>query len=175
MPGAKAFFVETTRLLLDVDYETVSLADLIPNAEARKNIKDAEKSVANDDLPCAMLSLGLAFDEIYRDARHQSRHALVQRPWRTRGFSGEAREWRRTLGVERLQEQLDDVTDTLNMVLLSIDPAKVRYFTAFTPIRQRTAAGTLDHRWQRDPKNLQPQDYNFCLEFVINLGLRVTA
>lgn len=129
MPGAKAFFAETTRLFLDLDYETVSLADLIPNAEARKCVKDAEQCFADSDIPSALLSLGIAFDLLYSNAYQRSYGVLVERSnWRLSTGDRDVRELARLLKIERVANHLDAVTDTLNMVLLGID---LRDFGAF--------------------------------------------
>lgn len=67
-PVVTAFCHEIASLYLRIDLEAVSLADLIQNEAARRRVREAEQSFASGDKQNAFLALGLAFDELHKDA-----------------------------------------------------------------------------------------------------------
>jgi len=81
LPIVTAFCHEIASLYLKIDFEMVSLADLIANDEARKNVKDAELAFANGDKQTAFFALGLAYDKLHEDASKRLGVAVEQGYW----------------------------------------------------------------------------------------------
>lgn len=175
LPQVGDFCVETVQKCLSLDFDTISLADLIPNEEAKSRVKEAEQAFADGDIPTAVLSLGSAFDALYSQAQKQSQDALIEKDMTVRFYS-EARNASldKELGVRDLRRQLNAVTDTLNILLLGIEPKNLRRFSTLTPNRWETADRKLHYGWRRSPSELDAESYRFCLGFVIDFGLRMS-
>ncbi len=164
MPSVAAFCVESTEQYLKLDYNTVSLADLILNAEARDKVKEAEKVRAEGNIPDALLALGIAFDKLHDEARERHSLGLIQQ-----------RHWGRYDWAGGSIRGLRQVVDTVNMLILGVHPSKLRRFSAFTPSRTYSRSGEMQVVWLRDPKRLVTEDYDFCCQFVIDFALRLAS
>jgi hypothetical protein len=162
MPSVSAFCVESTEQYLDVDYETVSLCDLILNAEAREKVKEAEKAKGEGNIPGALLALGIAFDKLRDEARTRHSLGLIQHP-RSSRFEWD-HSWVRPVG---------QLVDTVNMLVLGIDPARLHRFSASTPSRNYALSGAMEVIWGHGPEALVAEDYDFCYQFVIDFALRL--
>jgi hypothetical protein len=180
MANVNAFCEEVTQKFLDRNLEDISLADLIINREARQNVKEAEKAIAADDNEAALLAIGIAFDKLHEEARQRKGSTLIQQSHWDRLDSvhvGERydRELAAVLNLDKLRKPVQQVIDTINMILLGMEPAKFRRFSEITPIRHYMVSGELYHRWRRPPEKVPREDLDFCYEFVVDFGLRLIA
>lgn len=60
------FLVDGSRIVFDVDFDTVSMSDLIPGDAVRGHVKDAERELAAGDLNAAAVNAALAFESLMR-------------------------------------------------------------------------------------------------------------
>jgi hypothetical protein len=164
MPSVAGFCAECTEQYLGVDYETVSLSDLVLNEEARDKVKEAERAKAEGNLPDALLALGITFDKLHDEAREKHKLGLIRRPRPSRFESDRA--WIRPV---------QQLVDTVNMLVLGIDPVRLRRFSASTPIRNYASSGAIELIWPADPGTLVAEDYDFCYQFVIDFALRLAS
>jgi hypothetical protein len=164
--NALAFCEELATEYLDLDYQTVSLADLIPKITAREAVKEAEVAIAAGILGTAFEKLGIAFDDLLREIRQKHGAALVG------SIEIVGRAFVRDAASESLKSKLQKIAETVDALILGIDPAKLRRFDELTPIRQHMASGAVTIVWRRDPENLTIHDFEFCHSFVIDFGLR---
>lgn len=148
---------------MKVDYESISLIDLIPIAEARDKVKDAEKAKAEGNIPDALLALGIAFDKLRDEARKRDSLGLIPQ------FYGK-HDWDQ--GLDRVVRQ---VIDTVNMLILGIHPPKLHRFSVSTPTRNYATSGAMEVLWTHDPNRLGTDDYDFCHQFVIDFALRLAS
>ncbi|MDR3678118.1 MAG: hypothetical protein P4N24_21735 [Acidobacteriota bacterium] len=163
MPSVAAFCAESAEQYLGVDYESVSLIDLIPNAEARDKVKEAEKAKAESNIPNALLALGIAFDKLHDEARKRDSLGLIPQ------FHGRS-------DVDQAHiRAVRQVIDTVNIMILGIHPPRLRRFSASTPIRTYAMSGAMQVSWPYDPGRLGSDDYDFCHQFVIDFALRLAG
>jgi hypothetical protein len=160
--NAVAFCEEITREYLDVDYESVSLADLIQNPEARDKVKEAEMAKAAGDLITALTALALAYDSLLAEARTTHGRSLV----------GEIRLPTLT-GSLRSQfsepvRQLAKLVSAVDSFILGVDPTKYRRFAELVPARQRYADGHFDIFWFRDFNQLTEAEFDYCYAFIMD-------
>ncbi len=160
------FCEEISQQYLNVDYQSVSLADLIQNILARAKIKEAESEKENGNLPAAITKLGLAFDDLLGEAREKHKEALVGH------IPILGREFVQSVASESLKSKLHKVAETVDSLILGIDLAKLRRFSEITPMRQHTAY-EVTLIWTRDWNSLTIEDFHFCRTFVIDFGLQL--
>ena len=105
-----------------------------------------QNRVTPKGISATLFSLGLAFDNLYAEARKRARDGLVQKArWRDFGALREIRDLRSALKIESITKQLDALTDTVNIMLLGVDPTKFRRFSMITPMRYKTIDGKLHY------------------------------
>lgn len=180
MPSVAAFCKEITEQYLGLDYETVSLTDLIHNREAHEKVKEGEKAAAEGNFPGAMLALGIAFDRLDDEAHKKHSLGLIQQSYWDRldhVHVGERYdpELAATLSLDKLRKSVQQVIDRVNMLILGIEPERLRRFSDATPVRNYAASGNMEVIWLRDPKTLGAEDFDFCHQFVIEFALRLAS
>jgi hypothetical protein len=65
------------------------------------------------------------------------------------------------------------MAETIDALILGIEPAKLRRFAMTRPLRQQAASGVFTTIWRRDTKLLTLEDFDFCYKFVVDFGLRL--
>jgi hypothetical protein len=119
---ASAFCEEIAKDYLGLDYSSVSLADLIQNSSARTKLKDAEVAASRGDFGAAVTDCGNAFDILFAEAREKHEAALVGHiPIDTRDFV-------KTPGIESMKAKIQRVAQTVDALILGVDPSKLRSF-----------------------------------------------
>jgi hypothetical protein len=162
-----AFCEEVSQQYLNVDYQSVSLADLVQNVEARAKIKEAESAKESGNLSIAVTKLGLAFDDLLSEARQKHEEALVG------DIPILGRDFVQSVASESLKSKLHKVAETVDSLILGIDLGKRRRFSEITPIRQHSVSGQVTVIWTHDSNSLTVEDFNFCRTFVIDFGLQL--
>lgn len=179
VPVVTAFCHEIVSLYLKTDFETVSLADLIPNEEARKKAKEAEQSFASGDKQNAFFALGLAYDKLHKDAREKMGLAIEQGHWdrwdRSFRWSGDAEKFAKALHLDQMAKEMQRLIDITNLLVSGIRPQEFRRFSSLTPLRQYTMSGSVQAVWRRDWQTLDAEAFDFCYSFVIDFALRLAA
>ncbi len=163
IPSVAAFCAESTEQYLKVDYESVSLIDLIPYAAVRDKVKEAEKARADGNIPNALFALGIAFDNLRGEAHKRDSLGLIPQFYGTHDWG------------QGLDRPLRQIIDTVNMLILGIHPPKLHRFSVSTPTRTYATSGAMQAIWTHDPTKLGTDDYDFCHQFVIDFALRLAS
>jgi hypothetical protein len=166
---ASAFCDEIANSYLGLNYQLVSLADLIQNPAARTKLKDAEAAATRAEFDAAITDCGNAFDLLFAEAREKHKGALVG------DIPIDGRDFVKSPATESMKAKIQKISQTLDALILGIDPSRLRKFSETTPIRQRTGYGDVTVVWTWDPARLTKSDYDFCHSFVIDSALRFFA
>ena len=134
LPSVSAFCEEVCAQYLHLEYPNVSLAVLIQNADAKTHSEAAEIASTKGDLEEAMKSLSFAFAALYTNAREKHGDDLLRNiVWREPHFrtghhdlDREVESFVKSLGMEGLISQLNDLCETVNMLALGGDPTSLR-------------------------------------------------
>ncbi|MEU7851343.1 hypothetical protein AB0B69_28465 [Micromonospora parva] len=195
------FFLGNTPLIFGVDYSSVSMADVVPQADTRKRLNGAIAADRDGKRTEAMGLLLLAFHELFDPHQRPASRVFGQqgpiRPFELGGkvdwplspgdlervLSDLSDQSRRSpvRGGERLASQINQVTKVatatqtaVRMIALGIDFYRFARFEALTPIYIPTF-GNPDG-W-RAPDNYAPNDeeLQYCLQFVVDVALRLAV
>jgi len=181
MPSVTDFCPAVTSQYLGLDYETVSLAELIQNAGARAKVKEAEAAKTADKIRDAICALRMAFDILHDEAREKCKSILI------RGVDAPGFEFLPRVGkaisslakifkLEALTLAVHQLVETVNGMLLGIEPAKFRRFSEITPFPSyRGFQRNVEYLWRPKRPELRPEDFDFCHEFVIDFALRLVS
>ena len=131
LPIVTSFCLDIAALYLKLDYETISLADLITNDEAQKEVKKAEEAFAKGDAEATFLALGVAYDKLREEARQARGSLLPQGHWDRwiPPFTGKARQVNtQSNSVDKLAKDLQRLIDITDSLAMGIQPQKLRKF-----------------------------------------------
>jgi hypothetical protein len=160
---------------LGLDYEKLTMGSLISNNKARELVEESEKLFESGDKRNAMNQLAFAFDELYFSAR-QDAHEVVLKPPATPSFpSTQDFTARKLIDIAKdFAKDHERMADTVNMLLLGIDPLALLFFKRSTPGVVRFAGGRVEIDW--NPRGVPAPDdeptYLRCRDFVIEFSLR---
>jgi hypothetical protein len=176
LPIVDSFCLDVSTLFLKLDFETISLADLISNEEARGLVKKAETAKSEGDLPEALVALGLAFDSLHGDSATLYRPSLLDRNQRAPFIRDRTTaELFRALRLEELSKHVGEITKTLNMLILGIDPKRFREFQRLTPMRLHMASGKYQIALQPGAPAATVESYEYCYQFVIDFASKFSG
>jgi len=156
LPVVTAFCHEIAGLYLRVDFETISLADLIPNEEARAKIKEAETSFEKGELEDALLALSLAYNLLFKQAGEKFGFLKVQgRDELLPGF---------TRGLRALVR-------SVNLLSMGINPIRAQRAAMLMPgIARSPFSDSVQVEVWREPTI---EDFEFCRDYVVDFGIRL--
>jgi hypothetical protein len=138
---ASSFCEEIAKDYLGLDYGSVSLADLVQNIEARTKLKEAGISAIRGDFGSAVTDCGNAFDILFVEARQKHNAALVG------DIPIDGRDLVKSPATESMKAKIQKIGQTVDALILGIDPSRLRKFSETTPIRQRSGYGDVTITW----------------------------
>lgn len=190
---AATFFAANTQLVFGIDYDQVSMADVIEQEKVRELVRKAEAANASGDHISAMVALSDACELLLLPRRSDSRKPSPLR------FGHDIRWWgldrvkkalrppRNDRGVDpyandrqSLAEHIGVITETVidlqamaRVTTLGIDYAVYLRFVRLTPRHSDVMTGMREYRV---PKGYAPtrHDVEFCCQFVVSASLRLT-
>jgi len=180
MPSVAAFCADVTAQYLGHDYATVSLADLVQNAAAREKVKEAETAKTAGNIKDAILALRMAFDTLHNEARSRHKSILIQdivfATILTPRLDATFEPLVKTLKLDKLLFNVHQLVETMNGMLLGIEPARFRRFSEITPFRSYLGLQRkVQYLWRPKCPELRPEDFDFCHQFVIDFALRLVS
>ncbi len=178
LPIVENFCHEIAKIYLDTDFDSISLADLIPNEKARNQVKEAEAAFAGKDVQGAFLAISLAFYELSVEA-YRKPGLAIDKIWRWGGVPSdwpkEMTDHTHSVRLDWLAETLDELAGAINSLALGMNPQRLRRFQHLIPHILQTEYGPMTARWDRSPTDLGEKDFRFCLHFVIDLALQLAT
>jgi hypothetical protein len=191
------FFAANTRLVFDIDYDQVSMADVIEQEKVRELVRKAEAANAGADHISAMIALSDACEllllprstDSWRPSplrfgdniNWASGHPFVRRVGHALQPSGNASGFDNHANDRQfLAEHIGTVTkavialqEAARVTALGIDYAAYLQFVRLTPSHVDTTDGK---RQYQAPKGYAPtrHDVEFCHQFVVSASLRLT-
>jgi len=176
LPVVTAFCIEIARNYLNIDFDTVTLADLIQNDEARLKIKSAEKSFVDGDRQTTFFELGQAYEVLLKEAQVKFGFAIeknARTTFRTSSsVSAEVRQVLSQLDIEQMKYALQRTIDATNMLALGVSPQKLKRFKELVPTVQYSVSGKFTVSWLKRPSE-EKEDLDFCVSFLIDFALRL--
>jgi hypothetical protein len=195
LADAATFFAANTGLVFGIDYDQMSMADLIEQNKVRELVHKAEAASAGGDRIGAMVALSDAWELLLLPGRSGSRKKPSPLRFGDINWWGHeldrVKKALRPVGNDHgidihvhdrqfLAEHIGAVTETVvalqtaaRVTTLGIDYAAYLRFVELTPGHDDRVNGT---RQYRAPKGYAPtgQHVEFCCQFVVTASLRLT-
>ena len=178
------FFRENTKSIFKLDFDTLSLADLIEYSNTKKYVQDAESALSQGHTYDCLVNARVGFEELL------SSYESNKRQWRDSIFYvGEkvGKDYRNLVSnnkdglrwFEQVTKTTNAVRNILKVTALGIDYKKYALFDFITPNVVETC-GIGEDKYAKEPKEnfestrtITPQDCHFCINFVIDSALKL--
>lgn len=158
--------------VLNLDFDQVSLTDLVRSSQAQSEVRSAETDWIGSNASKAAEHLRLAFDEMVRDYEQRKVWSPGESLFSSKPtFMPSKHQYERNYGNPRLYEWLENLDNRLKILSFGIDLARYAYFEAHTPVVTYTAVGP--RFYHRDGIELDDRSYQRCYRFVIDSAIRL--
>lgn len=171
-----SFFAENTPQVFGVDFEAISMVELVQCDEARESIKKATNLQEEGNLKEAFDNIAIAFSQLIYDYENRNRSRFGVSPY----FFGESFNFMDiphtdTGFHDRVTRSIEDLRNALKIVSLGIDYRKYYKFSQLTPTIHKIMNG----RWHitRFAPSTSPlmssENFKFCYDFVIESAIHL--
>jgi hypothetical protein len=179
--NSKAFCEDVSKTYLDLDFDSLSLADLIENPKARNLLKQSQEEFTRGEKDEAFGSLRKSFDIILAELRidiplvknSSGRTPHLPENIGIRQLDGRIRDLNKYL--EAQNQFLTNLTITVNMMMLGADLQRYSYFVANTPIVQYAYSGDSSVIYSKTFESVDESVFVTCYEFVVDFALQTAT
>lgn len=166
------FFRATAKAFFDIEFYSISLADLIQKCRVKNHLKEAERELEAENYKACIAKTAIAFPLIFRRVLSHDKHPYIPRV--------EVKDYKvtKSLGtlpkiVETLTSIVEDHEEELNILMHGINLAEYQRFNVHTPNVLISDAGNVIqivyHRTTQDTL----ANALFCIRFVTDAALLV--
>jgi hypothetical protein len=169
IPRCKGFFENVLRAYCEMQYDDVSLLDLLHDAEVVSLLKKSEEAFQAGDKQLAMLHLKFAFHKIEMpDGKSLPVLQAPQMP----SVSYELRQFGIDKYLRQLHSFLDECARSTNAMMLSIDRLQYAAYLRESPYIHWTADGRAHVQSRRDYQDLTEETFDKWKAFVVDYALK---
>ena len=169
IPRCKGFFENVLKAYCGINYDDVSIIDMLPDSEVISLLKKSESDFAKGDKLGAMLNLKFAFHRIERpDGKILP---LLEAP-EVPSIPHELREFGIDKYLQQIHSFLEQSAKTTNAMLLRIDRLQYAAYLREGPYIQWTMDGRPHVHYRDDYRNLTREAYENWKAFVIDYAFK---
>lgn len=179
----KSFFEDNTPLVFNIDFESISMINMVESIEVRKGLEEANKLAETGNYEDALCKIALAYRQLV-DGYCEDKGSRRYR--RSPFFFGQDMTFESAfhLGIEdrKFSQFVDKVKDSIEAMRNAVQVlsfgfdyrryAKYQTITSFLII-DRAIAGNYILQVNNRGETLSIDDCRFCYEFVIDCALRL--
>lgn len=159
---------------LGQDFSAFTLSSLISKAPVRGLVNESETLFEGGKVREALEKLALAYDKLKTAAEDEANEVLVNTGLSVHFHDSHPMLRKIESSLEDLAQDHNQVAETMNMLLLGVDPHSYLFFRKSMPLIIR--AGQLAPEdvvaWPSDNEEFDPLTYQLCRDFVIEFSLR---
>jgi len=188
--NVRDFMVSATQSVLGLDFNSITLADLVENPTIRESLAEAEKALDLGQYEESMRLSAIAFAFIKREALGDHWHQFIMAGGsfelkdidpKILHISGSDAIERNFIGIKkglaRSKRCFEDIIERLNPLLMGIDNFKFTRFRLLTPQTVIAMDGRTPHQnlgWNPylNKYNMNKENATFCFNFVIDTALK---
>jgi mRNA-degrading endonuclease HigB of HigAB toxin-antitoxin module len=171
--SCRNFFIENTKSIYDIEFDTISLIDLVAYKRTKEYLLLAEKKLNDQDYEEAIKEATLAFWEMVIEYKENKIIKYGKAPTflfsRDFGFISRSDTFITGENIKELTQyvksSIDSIEKVLTILTLGIDYKKFTKFDLITPIYTRTMGGHIFDRGQIIEYNYD--NVKWCFDFVI--------
>jgi len=169
------FFIENTSLIFKLNFEEISLIDLITIFEStKKSLIEANELILKKDLNNALEKITIAFEQLKSDFSKNSPIKFQREHFFTNGIIGSSNNMNQEIvnHINDLNSALLDIENIVLLLVMGVNYKKYIKFEYITP----TIYQTLDanFHFQVGPnyeKNVSIKNVQYCFDFVLESAI----
>jgi hypothetical protein len=178
-----AFFEENTPRVFGVDFDSISLVDMVQCETARTLLREAQEAIGHDEREKALEKTALAFSDLLRDYETRAQDGFGS-PFRfepySRGHTPPHASDRSTFELVRsVYGVFDDMgrgllrlSEAVRILALGIDYRGYVKFQRLTPHVGLTLASYVLHRWHWEELP-SLRECSACIDFVVDCAVHL--
>lgn len=178
-----SFLEDNTRLVFDVEFNAISMVDLVTCKEAQQSLREAEALVRQSNYPDAIGKIALAYHQLIQDyertkLKHGYRSAFqfsesfrfVRGRHLVSSVGVKEREFERF--VDNVATSIDALADAVRVLSFGLDYRRFARFDALTPRVWHVLGGMTNVAPPSIPGTTE-EECRFCFDFVIDAAIRL--
>lgn len=162
----KTFLCENTPTIFDMDFEKLSLIDMINCEKAKQTLNEAKQLLESGKKEVAIDKIAAAFEELIRDYEDRKRDTYGRSPF----FFGQDLKYFWDESTDRtITDAVADLQHAVKIISLGVDYRKYSHFKLLTSRAVFIMSDSKVHI-QRLPRRIEDpsdEDLDFCFNFII--------
>lgn len=180
---ATDFFEQNTKRQFGLEFNEISLLELVSYPIVRAHVKAAVEALEKEDVNASMENVSKAFSELLntyessKSYRGSSPFFFGESTTFLSSFHLEMRDSEDSLGklpdfIDTVAESIEALQDAVKIISLGIDYKEYSKFRFLAPVIYRTTGGNMISQ-QLAERNLTTDNCQYCIDFVINCALKL--
>lgn len=184
--SAMNFFIDNMPVVFGIDFENISMVNLVTYEETRERLKKAEEHEKKGEIKEALIEIGFAFNQLINDYERTKHSGFGHSPFffghdmsfENSSNMGLGQEYNpfKDFGfsnfVKKVTESLEAMKKAIEILSLGIDYRQYIRFQLIIPEIFQNSNGIYGYRKIREEKPSK-EDYEFCFNFVIDSAIRL--
>ncbi len=175
--SASNFLQESTPLIFSIEFDSISLVDLVQSEEVRTTLREAKRKFDAGQTEDASEKIAQGFMQVINDYEDKKRSEFGSSPF----FFGEDLTFASSFarGIEDLHRFAEQVSRSfqaiqsgMKILSLGIDYRRYSRFRLLTPTVRQTSDG-IYHFYSTHTRKMTREEFEFCFEFVVSSALRL--
>jgi hypothetical protein len=175
--SASNFLKESTPLIFSVEFDSLSLVDLVGSEEVRATLREAKKKFDAGQTEDASEKIALALVQAINDYENKKKSEFGSSPF----FFGEDMTFESSFArdiadlyrfAEKVSRSLQAIQSAMKMLSLGIDYRRYSRFRLLTPAVRQASDGTY-HFYSTRTSKMTHEEFDFCFDFVVSSVLRL--
>lgn len=180
------FFEQNTKIQFEIDFENVSLLDLINYDDVKIDLKKAQKFLEEKKFEKSLLNTKIAFDKLIYSYESNKKHVWYKNIFeigtkinKRYYLFDTSKDRAKTEWFEGLTETTNKIREVVKLTSLGIDFKRYSVFQFITPKIYRTMTGeyefTPSFTGKVNDQNIKMNKENclFCIDFVIDCAIKL--
>lgn len=167
------FFQESIKNIFDIDFDEVSLIDLIPYTDVKDYLKDAENYFKNGNIKDCVTNLAISFVALISNYKENKEGRYGDSPF----YFGSDRfinlGFKKGNSIDAIRDLTDSVSrirDAIKIISFGIDYRKFVKFAYLTPKPILIPGGPPSIHFVSEPK-MTKEEFDYCYNFIIESAL----
>jgi len=178
--SATNFFEENTPLVFGIEFDSISMVNLVQCPAARSNLEEASRLIEEGSIEDAFDKIAIAFTQLIDDYEDRKRTRFGRSPF----FFGESLIFESSffMGIEdrkfarfvdKVRESIEAMQSAMKILSLGLDYRRYVKFRLLTPHVTRVLSG--DYHISRGTRDEPPSldECRFCYDFVVGSAIRL--
>jgi len=184
---AANFFKDNTQLVFNIEFDEISMTDLIDNKDIVERIKEAELLNTQGNTSDALIEIAVAFSLVMKDYEDRIEKVAGYSPFSviedTESITSIGRyywdkdehdlEGKFGELVDNINNSIDSIREVVKILGLGIDFNRYIKFISLTPAIYWSRSGQSHASWRMRTRadDAKEDDVRFCIEFVIESAI----